>query len=32
LPVDESGTATGLTASDKERFGISAQSRACPVN
>jgi WD40 repeat protein len=29
LPVDETGTRTELTDSDKERFKISAQSRAC---
>jgi WD40 repeat protein len=31
LPVDENGKQSELTASDKERFGISAESRACPV-
>jgi WD40 repeat protein len=32
LPVEESGTPTELSASDKERFRISAESRACLAN
>jgi WD40 repeat protein len=32
LPVNENGAQTDLTLADQERFGLSAQSRACPVN
>jgi hypothetical protein len=32
LPVDENGRQTELTLADQERFGLSVQSRACPLN